>query len=93
MCDVPKRIADAILSVALTVFALYLCFTVPKMCSGPSVTSEPISDSRRIADSLEVDSVWRADSAFEDSIDRGLIRVIYIEREEESDDGRWDPPR
>jgi hypothetical protein len=51
---------------------------------------EPIPDSVRVADSIAFDSFMAADSAFDDSVDRGLIRVIQEEEPEPTiDNDEW----
>jgi hypothetical protein len=69
-------------------------FTVPSwVCDKLTPTPEPISDSVRIADSLWMDSANHADSAFSDSVERGLIRIIdtCLEEPDPDDDERWSP--
>jgi hypothetical protein len=59
----------------------------------PATPPEPIPDSVRIADSLWSDSASRADSAFNDSVERGLIRIIdtCIGEPDPDDDEHWSP--
>jgi hypothetical protein len=49
---------------------------------------DPIPDSVQRAESLWWDSSFRADSMLQDSIDRGLIRVIYRDPKPEEPDPR-----